>query len=65
MRARLTGYLPEGHTVKYGQVAPAFGQPGGAIQLQIWGPDTETGIVRELTLREWGKRGIIQYVKHD
>jgi len=65
MRARLTGYLPEGHIVKYGQVAPAFGQPGGAIQLQIWGPDTETGIVRELTLREWGKRGIIQYVKHD
>ena len=43
MRARLTGELPEGHIVKYGEVAPAFGQPGGAIQLQIWGPDEKTG----------------------
>ena len=65
MRARLTGELPEGHIVKYGEVAPAFGQPGGAIQLQIWGPDEKTGIIRELTLKEWKKRGIIEYVKHD
>ncbi|EJN45765.1 PF14021 domain protein [Actinomyces sp. ICM39] len=65
MRARLTGELPEGHIVKYGEVAPAFGQPGGAIQLQIWGPDEKTGIIRELTLKEWKKRGIIKYVKHD
>ena len=50
--------------VKYGEVAPAFGQPGGAIQLQIWGPD-ETGTLKELPLREWKKRGIIEYVKHD
>ena len=65
MRARLTGYLPEGHTVKYGQVAPAFGQPGGAIQLQIWGPDEVTGKMVELPLGKWEKRGIIRYVKHD
>ena len=65
MRARLTGELPEGHIVKYGEVAPAFGQPGGVIQLQIWGPDEKTGIIRELTLKEWKKRGIIEYVKHD
>ena len=65
MRARLTGELPEGHIVKYGEVAPAFGHPGGAIQLQIWGPDEKTGIIRELTLKEWKKRGIIEYVKHD
>ena len=64
MRVRLTGKLPEGHVVKYGEVAPAFGQPGGAIQLQIWGPD-ETGTLKELPLREWKKRGIIEYVKHD
>ena len=43
MRARLTGELPEGHIVKYGQVAPAFGQSGGAIQAQIWGPDEKDG----------------------
>lgn len=43
MRARLTGELPEGHIVKYGQVAPAFGQSGGAIQVQIWGPDEKDG----------------------
>ena len=65
MRARLTGELPEGHIVKYGQVAPAFGQPGGAIQLQIWGPDLETGTIRELKLKEWETRGIIRYVKRD
>lgn len=65
MRARLTGKLPEGHIVKYGQVAPAFGQPGGAIQLQIWGPDDNLGKMRELTLDDWLERGIIEYVKHD
>ena len=65
MRARLTGYLPEGHIVKYGQVAPAFGQPGGAIQLQIWGPDELTGKMVELPLGKWEKRGIIRYVQHD
>ena len=64
MRVRLTGKLPEGHVVKYGEVAPAFGQPGGAIQLQIWGPD-ETGTLQELPLRERKKRGIIEYFKHD
>ena len=64
MRVRLTGKLPEGHVVKYGEVAPAFGQPGGAIQLQIWGLD-ETGTLEELPLREWKKREIIEYVKHD
>lgn len=64
MRARLTGEFPEGHIVKYGQVAPAFGQPGGAIQLQIWGP-VETGTLQERPLREWKKREIIKYVEHD
>lgn len=64
MRVRFTGKLPEGHVVKYGEVAPAFGQPGGAIQLQIWGP-VETGTLQERPLREWKKRGIIEYVKHD
>lgn len=65
MRARLTGKLPEGHIVKYGQVAPAFGQPGGAIQLQIWGPDETTGKMIELPLEAWKERGIIEYVQHD
>ena len=65
MRARLTGYLPEGHIVRYGQVAPAFGQPGGAIQLQIWGPDDKLGKIGELPLDDWLERGIIEYVKHD
>ena len=65
MRARLTGELPEGHIVKYCQVAPAFGQPGGAIQLQIWGPDETTGKTIELPLETWKKRGIIEYVQHD
>lgn len=65
MRARLTGYLPEGHTVKYGQVAPAFGQPGGAIQLQIWAYNRKTGSIDELLVRQWEERGIIQYVQHD
>ena len=61
MRVRLTGKLPEGHVVKYGEVAPAFGQPGGAIQLQIWGPDGTTGKMKELTLDEWKDREIIEY----
>lgn len=65
MRARLTGKLPEGHIVKYGEVAPAFGQPGGAIQLQISGPDRVTGKIRELTLKEWKERGIIEYVREN
>ena len=64
MRVRLTGKLPEGHGVEYGEVAPAFGQPGGAIQLHIWRPD-ETATLQELPLREWKKREIIKYVEHD
>ena len=65
MRARLTGELPDGCIVKYGEVAPAFGQPGGAIQLQIWGPNKRTGELEELTLKEWEQRGIIKYVPKD
>ena len=61
MRAHLTGKLPEGCIATHGTVAPAFGQPGGAIQLQIWEPDKLTGKLVEIPLEDWEKRGIITY----
>ena len=38
-----------------GQLHPAFGQPGGAIQLQIWRRDKVTGDLIELPLEKWEK----------
>ena len=61
MRAHLTGKLPEGYIAKHGTVAPAFGQPGGAIQLQIWKRDHVTGTLEEVPLKEWEELGIIRY----
>lgn len=61
MRAHLTGKLPEGCVATHGTVAPAFGQPGGAIQLQIWEPDATTGKLVEILLEDLEKRGIITY----
>ena len=61
MRAHLTGHLPEGYIAKHGTVAPAFGQPGGAIQLQIWKRDKISGKLKEVTLEEWEDLGIIRY----
>ena len=53
--------LPEGYIATHGTVAPAFGQPGGAIQLQIWQRDKVTGDLIELPLEKWEKEGIITY----
>ena len=61
MRAHLTGKLPEDCIATHGTVAPAFGQPGGAIQLQIWERDAMTGKLVEIPLEDWEKRGIITY----
>ena len=61
LRAHLTGKLPEGCIATHGTVAPAFGQPGGAIQLQIWERDALTRKLVEIPLDDWEKRGIITY----
>ena len=61
LRAHLTGKLPEGYIAKHGTVAPAFGQPGGAIQLQIWRRDKTNGKLREVSVEDWEDLGIIRY----